>query len=236
MPMHSSPPFRSFPKVAPETVPMLVWLITALAGPRSADRRSLSFCTSLSRRHSTVWWCSWLFSSCCRCSLTALNTSDLPNHSPVVMVAVPASRSALSFPFPPAWPGQYTQSIFWMSKFLMALCQSGLPIPALIFSTKFMESVRSQPHVVNTDNQQKRMRGRWFGIDGEEHGDWCERKIDNGECDVESKFKEYREFFCGCRVYCHILRILRIFRVCFEVGCRAANQCYFLVLFFYYDP
>ena len=112
--IRSSLPFRSFLKVTLETVPMLVWLTIALSGPHSVDHRPLPFCTSLSRRWSTLWWCSWLSSSCWRCCLTSLDTSDLPNRSSFVMVALSANRSALSFPLTPAWPEQYTQSIFWL--------------------------------------------------------------------------------------------------------------------------
>ena len=32
------------------------------------------------------------------------DSSDLPNHSTVVLVALPANRSALSFPLASAWP------------------------------------------------------------------------------------------------------------------------------------
>ena len=40
-------------------------------------------------------------------SVKLLNTSDLPRSTPLVKVAFPASLSAQSFPFIPAFPRQY---------------------------------------------------------------------------------------------------------------------------------
>ena len=72
----------------------------------------------------------------------------LPRCKPLVMVALPASLSAWSFPFTPACPGRYTHRSFerWMS--VIDTFQSGLPIPLFDFCSKFIESVRMTACVV----------------------------------------------------------------------------------------
>ena len=72
----------------------------------------------------------------------------LPRCKPLVMVALPASLSAWSFPFTPACPGRYIHRSFerWMS--VIDTFQSGLPIPLFDFCSKFIESVRMTACVV----------------------------------------------------------------------------------------
>ena len=57
----------------------------------------------------------------------------------IMMVAFPASLSALSFSLTPACPGQYTHRIFprWISN--VDTCQSGLPIPLFTFCSRLFE-------------------------------------------------------------------------------------------------
>ena len=50
--MRSAPSLRSFPSVALETVPMLVWLMMALSRPLKEDRWALPLSTPLSSRRS----------------------------------------------------------------------------------------------------------------------------------------------------------------------------------------
>ena len=84
--MRSTPSLRSFPNVAFETVPMLVWLTMGpfLVLSRNFVERLLPLSTPLSCRRSMVW-CPWL---CARSScLKLLNTSDLSRRKPPAMVA-----------------------------------------------------------------------------------------------------------------------------------------------------
>ena len=57
--MRSTPSLRSFPNVALETVPILVWLMIALSHPLKEDCWALPLSTPLSSRRSMVW-CPWL--------------------------------------------------------------------------------------------------------------------------------------------------------------------------------
>ena len=82
-------------------------------GPLSSSQGRLSSASSfhasllLSRR--SMVWCPWLRVR--RWCLKLLNTSDLPRSKPLVRVALPASLSARSFPFSPAYPGQYMHTL-----------------------------------------------------------------------------------------------------------------------------
>ena len=124
--MHSTLSLRSFPNVAFDTVPMLIWLMIAIFHPFNEGRLALPLAMPVSSRWSMVW-CPWLCA--CRQCLKLHNTSDLLRSKPLVMVALPPSLSSQSFPFTPACPGQYTYRRFlrWMST--IDTVQSGLPIP-----------------------------------------------------------------------------------------------------------
>ena len=98
--MRSTPSFRSFPNVPFETVPMFVWLKLFKLFLKAEGRRALPLSTPLSSRRSKVW-CHWLCTR--RWCLKLRNTSDLPRSKPLVRFALPASLSAWSFPFTPAY-------------------------------------------------------------------------------------------------------------------------------------
>ena len=87
---------------------MLIWRWPSL-DLFQEDRRLHPLSTPLSSRRS-MEWCPWLCASMQR--LTLFNTSDLPRRKPLVIVALPASLSARSFPFTPACPGQYIHRSF----------------------------------------------------------------------------------------------------------------------------
>ena len=79
---------------------------------------------------------------CPQCLKLLKNTSDLPRHKPFVMVALPATLSAWSFPFTPAYPGKHIHRV------LMHVCQSGFPTPLFTFGYKLIGSVRRMARVV----------------------------------------------------------------------------------------
>ena len=57
--MRSTLSLRSFSNIAFETVPILVWVTLALSRPLKENHWALPLSTSLSSRHSMVWW-PWL--------------------------------------------------------------------------------------------------------------------------------------------------------------------------------
>ena len=99
----SAPSLSSLPKVALETVPILVWMNTDHSKPWRVECRPLPFSTPLSFRRSMLW-CSGL--SMLRKFLKPLSTSALPSCRPDVISAVLVSLSARSFQLTPACPGQ----------------------------------------------------------------------------------------------------------------------------------
>ena len=76
-------------------------------------------------------------------------------------VALPASVSARSFPFTPAYPVQYTHRSFrsWIST--IHTFQSGRPIPFSTFCGKLVESVRMMACVVRLSPLETIQRRAW---------------------------------------------------------------------------
>ena len=70
---------------------------------------------------------------------SVLSTSDLPRSKPLVMVALPASVSAVSFPFTPICLGQYTHRSFrrWMPT--IDTFQPRLSIPLFTYCSKLCD-------------------------------------------------------------------------------------------------
>ena len=68
--------------------------------------------------------------------LSLLNTSDLPRSKPLVRVALPASLSALSFPFTQACPGQCTHRSFWRWMATIDTFHTRFPIPFFTVCSK----------------------------------------------------------------------------------------------------
>ena len=126
---------RSFPNVAIKTVSMVVWLIDD--GPFSSSQgtsfSSSSFYASFLQAIGGVM----SLALCPQAVSQAPHTSDLLRHKLPVMVALPASLSARSFPLTPACPGQYTHRLFlrWMSNMPVWASHS-------IFCSRLIESVR----------------------------------------------------------------------------------------------
>ena len=92
---------RSFPYVAVETVPMIIWLTMALFRPFKEGSRPihtlsapLSFWRSMMWRHLALWL-QVAVSQVPQC-LKLLNTSHLPRRKPLVLVAFPAGLSSRS--------------------------------------------------------------------------------------------------------------------------------------------
>ena len=71
--------------------------LMARSRPLKEDRWGLPLSTPLSPPgDGSMVWCTWLCTR--RQCLKLLNTSDLPRRHPIVVVALPANLSALSFP------------------------------------------------------------------------------------------------------------------------------------------
>ena len=122
------------------------WLTMALSRPLKEDRCALPLSTPLSYRRSMVW-CVLGFVPAGSVSKSSV-LQIFRDAKPPVMVALPASLSALSFPLTLACPGQYTHRSLrrWMSN--IDTCQSGLPNPLFTFWSRLIESVRMMACVV----------------------------------------------------------------------------------------
>lgn len=92
--IRSTPSLKSFPNTVFETS-----YVHLIDNPFKEDRQAFPLFKPPSSGQLMVWilWCPWLCAqSMC---LKLLNISDLPRCKPPVMVALPASLSAQSFPF-----------------------------------------------------------------------------------------------------------------------------------------